>query len=31
MKSLRKLLKYLLPFGLVEIARNRRRLRELGR
>ena len=31
MKSLRKLVKYLLPFGAVEIMRNRRRLRELGR
>lgn len=31
MKALRKLLKYLLPFGAVEIMRNRRRLRELGR
>jgi FkbM family methyltransferase len=31
MKALRKPLKYLLPFGLVEIMRNRRRLRELGR
>jgi FkbM family methyltransferase len=31
MKALRKLVKYLLPFGVVEIMRNRRRLRELGR
>jgi FkbM family methyltransferase len=31
MKALRKLLKYSLPFGVVEIFRNRRRLRELGR
>ncbi|PZR72963.1 MAG: hypothetical protein DLM73_11690 [Chthoniobacterales bacterium] len=31
MKALRKLLKYCLPFGAVEIMRNRRRLRELGR
>jgi FkbM family methyltransferase len=31
MKALRKVLKYLLPFGVVEIMRNRRRLRELGR
>jgi FkbM family methyltransferase len=31
MKALRKLVKYLLPFGVVEIVRNRRRLRELGR
>jgi FkbM family methyltransferase len=31
MKALRKLLKYLLPFGAVEILSNRRRLRELGR
>jgi FkbM family methyltransferase len=31
MKAVRKLLKYLLPFGVVEIFRNRRRLRELGR
>jgi FkbM family methyltransferase len=31
MRALRKLLKYLLPFGVVEIMRNRRRLRELGR
>jgi FkbM family methyltransferase len=30
-KALRKLVKYVLPFGLVEIMRNRRRLRELGR
>lgn len=31
MKALRKFLKYCLPFGAVEIIRNRRRLRELGR
>lgn len=31
MKAVRKALKYLLPFGFVEISRNRRRLRELGR
>jgi FkbM family methyltransferase len=31
MKAARKLLKYLLPFGVVEVLRNRRRLRELGR
>ena len=31
MKAVRKLLKYLLPFGVVEMMRNRRRLRELGR
>ena len=31
MKALRKFLKYALPFGFVEIMRNRRRLRELGR
>ena len=31
MKALRKLTKYLLPFGVVEILRNWRRLRELGR
>lgn len=31
MKTLRKLVKYLLPFGVVEMMRNRRRLRELGR
>lgn len=31
MKAARKLLKYLLPFGLVEILQNRRRLREHGR
>jgi FkbM family methyltransferase len=31
MKAVRKFLKYLLPFGAVEIMRNRRRLRELGR
>ena len=31
MRAVRKLLKYLLPFGIVEIMRNRRRLRELGR
>jgi FkbM family methyltransferase len=31
MKAVRKFLKYLLPFGIVEITRNRRRLRELGR
>jgi len=31
MKAARKLLKYLLPFGAVEMMRNRRRLRELGR
>ena len=31
MRAVRKLLKYLLPFGAVEIMRNRRRLRELGR
>ena len=31
MSALRKLVKYLLPFGVVEILRNRRRLRELGR
>jgi FkbM family methyltransferase len=31
MKALRKLAKYLLPFGAVEMLRNRRRLRELGR
>jgi FkbM family methyltransferase len=31
MKAVRKLLKYVLPFGAVEIMRNRRRLRELGR
>lgn len=31
MKALRKLLKYLLPFGVVEIARHRRRWRALGR
>ena len=31
MKTARKLLKYLLPFGAVEMMRNRRRLRELGR
>jgi FkbM family methyltransferase len=31
MKAARKLLKYLLPFGAVEMLRNRRRLRELGR
>jgi FkbM family methyltransferase len=31
LKRSRKLLKYLLPFGAVEIMRSRRRLRELGR
>jgi len=31
MSAGRKLLKYLLPFGVVDIMRNRRRLRELGR
>lgn len=31
MSALRKLLKYCLPFGAIEIMRNRRRLRELGR
>jgi FkbM family methyltransferase len=31
MRAARKLLKYLLPFGAVEMMRNRRRLRELGR
>jgi FkbM family methyltransferase len=31
MKALRKFVKYLLPFGAVEIMRSRRRLRELGR
>ena len=31
MNSGRKLLKYLLPFGVVEMMRNRRQLRELGR
>lgn len=31
MSAARKLLKYLLPFGAVEMMRNRRRLRELGR
>jgi FkbM family methyltransferase len=31
MKAVRKLVKYLLPFGAVEIRRSRRRLRELGR
>jgi FkbM family methyltransferase len=31
MKAVRKLVKYLLPFGVVEVMRNRRRLRELGR
>ena len=31
MKALRKLAKYVLPFGVVEIMRNRRRLHELGR
>jgi len=31
MKAARKLLKYLLPFGAVEMMRNRRQLRELGR
>ena len=31
MKALRKLLKYFLPFGAVEIFRNRRQLREFGR
>jgi len=31
MKALRKLAKYCLPFGAIEILRNRRRLRELGR
>ncbi|HZE12377.1 MAG TPA: FkbM family methyltransferase, partial [Chthoniobacterales bacterium] len=31
MKAARKLFKYLLPFGAVEMMRNRRRLRELGR
>jgi FkbM family methyltransferase len=31
LKRSRKLLKYLLPFGAVEIVRSRRRLRELGR
>ena len=31
MKAARKLLKYLLPFGAVEMMQNRRRLRELGR
>src|SRR3954468_18600158 len=31
MKAPRKLLKYLLPFGAVEMMQNRRRLRELGR
>lgn len=31
MSGLRKAFKYLLPFGVVEIARNRGRLRELGR
>lgn len=31
MNAVRKLLKYLLPFGVVETMRNRRRLRELGR
>ena len=31
MKGARKLLKYVLPFGAVELMRNRRRLRELGR
>jgi hypothetical protein len=30
-KALRKFLKYCLPFGAVEIMRNRRQLRELGR
>jgi FkbM family methyltransferase len=31
MKAARKLLKYLLPFGVVQMLRNRRQLRELGR
>ena len=31
MKAARKLLKYLLPFGAVEMMRNRRQLRQLGR
>jgi FkbM family methyltransferase len=31
MKAARQLLKYLLPFGAVEMLRNRRRLRKLGR
>ena len=31
MKAARKLLKYLLPFGAVEVMRNRRRLQQLGR
>lgn len=31
MKTLRKLVKYGLPFGFIEASRNRRRLRELGR
>ncbi len=31
MKTFRKLVKYLLPFGAVKIMQNRRRLRELGR
>ena len=31
MKGARKFLKYLLPFGAIEMMRNRRRLRELGR
>ena len=31
MKAVRKFLKYLLPFGAVEMTRSRRRLRELGR
>ena len=31
MKGARKLLKYLLPFGAVDMLRNRRQLRELGR
>jgi hypothetical protein len=30
-KTLRKLIKYLLPFGAVEMARNGRSLREHGR
>lgn len=31
MKSARKLLKYLLPFGAIEMGRNRRQLRQFGR
>src|SRR4051794_22220729 len=31
MKGLRKLFKYLLPFGAVDMMRNRRQLRDLGR